>query len=148
VLHGEWNETVISQASFRGQQLSLANLPPYMPNKSTAWIGRENGWLYRVEMESTKKVQGSTTKFTLEFLDPQIGVELPETYFVFEPPPGVKAQDQTETMYQNLNLILQQSQTKGTASGSGSSPTGTEKSKPKAPAGSEPAAKPGLGLQP
>jgi hypothetical protein len=149
VLHGEWNETVISQASFRGQQLSLAKLPPYMPNKSTAWIGRENGWLYKVEMESTQKVQGSTTKITLEFLNPQIGVELPPSTFEFEPPSGVKVQDQTETVAQRLNLFLQQTQTqtKSTSPSSGGNPPPGEKSKAKPPAGSEPA-KPALGLQP
>jgi hypothetical protein len=148
VLHGEWNETVVSQASFRGQQLSLANLPPYMPNKSTVWIGRENGWLYKVEMESTKAVQGSTTKITLEFLNPQIGVELPESLFAFEPPAGVKPQDQTEIMHQNLTLILQQSQGPRSSPGTGGTPTGTDKTKAKSPAGAEPATKPGLGLQP
>ena len=148
VLHGQWNEAVVSQASFRGQQLSLANLPPYLPNMSTVWIGREDGWLYKVEMESTKKIQGSTTKITLEFLDPQIGVELPPSLFVFEPPAGVKPQDETERMFQNLNLILQQSQGTRGSSGPGGTSTGTDKSKSKSPSKAEPATKPGLGLQP
>jgi len=148
VLHGLWNETVVSQSSYRGQQLSLANLPPYMPNKSTVWIGREDGWLYKVEMESTQKIQGSTTKITLEFLDPQIGVALPDSLFAFEPPPGVKPQDQTEIMVQNLNLVLQQSQAPRGSSAPGGAPAGSEKSKSKTPPATEPATKPGLGLQP
>jgi hypothetical protein len=119
-----------------------------MPNKSTAWIGRENGWLYKVEMESTQKVQGSATKMTLEFLNPQIGVDLPAATFEFEPPAGVKVHDQTETMSQRLNLFLQQTQPKSTSPASGGTPAGSDKSKAKAPPGSEPAAKPALGLQP
>lgn len=151
LLHGQWREDVINQASFRGQQLSLANLPPFMPNKSSVWIGREDGWLYKVELESTKKVLGSTTKITLEFLDPQIGVELPESLFIFEPPAGVRALDQTDAMFQNLNLILQQSQGTRTAASptSTGNPTGDEKSKTKSSSpGSEPTKKPGVGLQP
>jgi hypothetical protein len=82
-------------------------------------------------------------------LNPQIGVELPPSTFEFEPPAGVKIQDQTETIAQRLNLFLQQTQTqtKSTSPSSGS-PSGSEKSKAKPPAGSEPAAKPALGLQP
>jgi hypothetical protein len=113
VLHGAWREAAISQSQFRGQQLSLAKLPtqfPYVPSKSTVWIGRDDGWLHKVELEGSKKVQGSVTKITFEFLNPRVDVDIPESLFAFEPPAGVKAEDQTESMVQRLNLILQQGQ--------------------------------------
>ena len=148
VLHGQWLEKVISQSSFRGQQLSLANLPPFMPSKVTAWIGRETGWLHKVEMESAKKVQGSTTKITLEFLNPQIGVQFPDSFFVFEPPAGVHMDDQTEGMYQRLNLLLQQ-QSSSTRSSTGSTGAGDEKAKPKSSSIElGPTEKPATGLKP
>ncbi|GEM_PF-3950490 len=110
VLEGGWKEDVIGRTVFRGQQLSMGNLPSYVPNKTTLWIGREDGWPHRVRMESEKKTQGSKTVVTLEFLNPQIGVDLPESLFFFEPPSGVRPDDQTETLYQQLNTILQQQQ--------------------------------------
>jgi hypothetical protein len=110
VLEGGWKEDVIGRTVFRGQQLSMANLPSYVPSKTTLWIGREDGWPHRVRMESEKKAQGSKTVVTLEFLNPQIGVDLPESLFIFEPPSGIRPEDQTESLYQTLNTILQQQQ--------------------------------------
>ena len=150
VMNGQWEEKVMSQASFRGQPLSASELPikhPYIPSKITLWIGREDGWLHKVEMEGSKKVQGALTKVTLEFLDPQIGVQLPESMFAFEPPAGVKPKDQTDFLSQRLNLYLQQSPSTKTPAGSSSS-TG-EKSKTKSSANEpEPATKSGSGEKP
>lgn len=120
VLDGQWREEAISQASYRGQALSLANLPPHIPNKTTLWIGQEDGWPYKFRMESTKKIQGFMTVITLEFLNPQIGVELPESLFMFEPPSGVRVEDQTDLLNQTLNSVLQAGQDTGARSkGSG-----------------------------
>ncbi len=156
VLHGQWREEVINQATFRGQQLSFADLPtryPFIPNKSTVWIGREDGWLHKVEMESHKKVLGTTTKITVEFLNPQIGVDLPESLFIFEPPSGIRIEDQTDTLYQQLNLILQQTQASGQTKKAGDATPGStsaaDKSKAKSSASpTEPSPKKGIGLQP
>jgi hypothetical protein len=136
VLHGEWREEVLNQSSFRGQQLNLARMP-YIPSKSTVWIGRDDGWLHKLELEGSRKVQGTITKITFEFLDPQIDVDLPASMFAFEPPSGVRAEDQTDLMYQRLSIILQRSQ--GTekrqtgGSGTGSTPADATKAKASPP---------------
>lgn len=113
VFHGQWRDEVISQSAFRGQQLSAAKLNSqfqFIPNKSTLWVGRDDGWLHKVEFEGSKKVQGSVTKITFEFLNPQIDVDLPDSTFAYEPPAGVHMEDQTDVMYQRLGLLLQQNQ--------------------------------------
>jgi hypothetical protein len=131
VLDGHWREEAISQTAFRGQQLSLANLPPYIPNKTMIWIGREDGWPYRVRMESNKKVQGSATSLTIEFQDPQMSVELPESLFVFEPPSGLRVEDQTDSIYQQLNSFMQQMQDTAAKPRVNSSATSPLETKPK-----------------
>ena len=137
VLSGQWREEAISQSSFRGQQLSLSKLPPYMPSKCTVWIGKEDGWLYKLELESVKKVQGSLTKMTLEFLNPRLGCDLPDTLFAFEPPEGVRAEDQTEVIYQRLSAVLQQATTRSSTSQTSAPESGTDvlRSRPAAGAG-------------
>lgn len=143
VLHGHWREDAIGQANFRGQPLSLANLPAYVPDKTTVWIGKEDGWPYRLKLESTKKFQGAMTTVTVDFANPQIGVELPDSVFDFEPPPGVTAQDQTETWVQQLSALMRQADAaaqkdKEKASGGGSAgvPLGN---KPPVPPSTKPA---------
>jgi hypothetical protein len=143
VLHGHWREEAISQTAFRGQQLSLAKLPtqfPFIPSECTLWIGREDGWLHKVELEGTKKVQGSVTRVTFEFLNPRIDVDLPESLFAFEPPTDVRVEDQTEVMYQRLGVILQQSQSsdRRPAGTEAAGAAGADASKPKAAASTTP----------
>jgi outer membrane lipoprotein-sorting protein len=148
VLNGQWREEAISQASFRGQPVNLSTMP-HIPNKTTLWIGRDNGWPYRVRMESTKKVLGTATTITFEFSNPEIGVQLPESLFAFEPPTGVQPTDQTQYMYQQLSLIMeQQSQAakQQPAGGTGGAPSG-DKAKA-GETGAEPAGKKPLGLTP
>jgi hypothetical protein len=119
-LQGRWREEAINQVTFRGQQLSLANLPGYIPDKCTVWIGRDDGWPHRVRLESSKKVQGSTTVVTLEFLNPELDAELSEEIFFFQPPADVSPIDQTDVLYEQLTGYLQAQQAakaKGAAEG-------------------------------
>jgi hypothetical protein len=152
VLHGQWREEVISQSAFRGEQLSLAKLPtrfPYVPSKSTIWIGREDGWLHKLELEGSKKMQGSVTKITFEFLNPQVEVDLPDAMFAYEPPAGVHVEDQTDLMYQRLGVILQQSQNTEKRPADAAAPTpATDSTKKATPATGQPPAKVGIGAPP
>jgi hypothetical protein len=110
LLRGHWRDEALAQVPFRGQQASASNLPWYMPSNVVVWIGRDNGWPYRIEMQSVKKAQGMPTKITLEFLNPQIGVELPESTFAFEPPTTPEAVDLSDTICKNLENVIQQAE--------------------------------------
>ena len=110
ILHGHWREEALAQVPFRGQKASPTNLPAYMPGTITVWIGRETGWPHRVDMESSKKDSGTPTLVKLEFLTPQIGVELPDSLFTFDPPAGVEPFDQSDFIRKQLNTLIEQSE--------------------------------------
>ena len=138
VLRGVWREDAIGQATIRGQPLSLSNLPPYIPDKSTVWIGRENGWPYRMKLETTKKFQGGVTSVTVEFLNPEIDVDLPDSLFEFQPPAGVAPLDQTELLVQQLTAVLRQAEQatqkeKAPSGGAGSTPSKPQSAPAKSP---------------
>ncbi|MBI3462316.1 MAG: hypothetical protein HY000_04550, partial [Planctomycetes bacterium] len=126
-------EDAIGQASIRGQPLSLTNLPPYIPEKSTVWIGQTDGWPYRLKLESTKKFQGGTTAITVEFLNPQIGVELPDSLFEFQLPPGVSPLDGTEVLVQQLTSVLRQAEQATQKEKASPGSPGPNQSKPQSP---------------
>ncbi len=145
VLHGTWTDEALAKSTFRGQQLTMANLPQQIPDKSTVWLGQKDGWPYKIRLESSKKGQSSPTVITIEFLRPMIDVDLPESLFTFEPPAGVKVEDLTDSLYRGLNAILQQPeqvQPSGERSkdspigiSPGSAETGKPKGNPVAPKG-------------
>ena len=109
VLHGSWKEEAFNGVSVHRRPVTLATLPPFVPSKSTLWIDRSTGWPYRFEFRSDRDAENETeTVIQLEFLNPRIGVELPKSQFVFEPPPDVEPRDRTDQICQQLTRALRQ----------------------------------------
>jgi len=131
VLHSRWKPGVLDGRLVQGRPLDSSNLPPFIPSRCTVWIGKENGWLYKVEMRgaglqpqpaqppqkkpaaksgtATTPAAGSSEPealFVVEFLDPQFDKDVPQSAFRFEPPKEVEIRDITEVLAQQLEAVL------------------------------------------
>lgn len=126
ILKGTWRDEVLNPtgSGARGQKPTITQMPAHIPSKTTLWLGKEDGWPHRMLLESAKKGATPPTVITLEFLNPQIGGELPASLFAIELPADVKSHDQTPDYKRMLTALLQkfeqdQKQEKAPKSGGG-----------------------------
>lgn len=106
------------------------SLPAYIPSQATLWIGKDNGWPYKVILagrapsilqEDTRrlgadgrllgaqaaiqKVQPS--RIVLTYSNVKLNPDLKLDEFVFQAPPGTPVEDNTEALVSGLEQALQ-----------------------------------------
>lgn len=127
VLRGEWKDR--SGLAPNSQPLPpTVALPPYVPSLVVLWVGKDNGWPYKLKlvgrvpamvMETRKKGQdgqyiGSKssiqqvkkTDITLEYRNVKLNPSLSTDEFVFQPPPSAKVEDQTQSLVAALDNYI------------------------------------------
>jgi hypothetical protein len=122
VLAGRWNEERLGQRrrpeessspvpaspAPATERFSLANLPPEVPTAVTVWVGREQPWIYRVELVAERAPKDRPTHVVLELSKPRINEPLDAKLFSYRPPKEVKVLDRTGLVVEQLQLVLQQ----------------------------------------
>ena len=132
VIRGRWKDTEQAKGQPGQPNTQPAGpLPPYMPSLVSVWVGKENGWPYKLIlqgralsiMERAKKQQQvgpdgrpvgraeappneRPSKITLTYTGLKLNPQLDPTLFAFQPPPNVRVDDQTEKMVGELQTVL------------------------------------------
>lgn len=130
VFRGRWSDVTKLVAPGQGAIREGAALPPYVPSIVTVFIGEENGWPYRVEMEgkipvgldrrdermldptgrpigrksSTPKADPS--KLTIVYKNVVLNPTLDDRMFAFSPPNTLQVRDDTEDVAVRLEQAI------------------------------------------
>jgi hypothetical protein len=104
-------------------------MPPYIPSDATLYLGKDDGWPYKLvllgrkpsavydtrplgpdgqRIGSRNSIQTvDPTNITLVYTDVQINPKIRIEDFVFQAPGGVPVEDGTETMVKQLDQVIQ-----------------------------------------
>jgi len=130
-------------------QQQLAPLPSFVPSLVTVYLGHEDGWPYKVVlvgrqpsilMEDTRPIGpdgrrlGSikliqkplVTRMELIYSDVTLNPSLKDTDFAFQAPTGVRVEDGTEAVLDNLEKAIQSKIAQKKAEGAGAEGAGAE----------------------
>ena len=100
ILQGQWKPPVVATLNPGGDPNQL---PPYIPDLIRIYLDEETGFPLRIMY--LKKIPDRDTLrslLTLDFLDPQVGQELPSQEFVFVPPSQPQPIELTHQYLQQL----------------------------------------------
>ncbi len=128
VLHGSWKsrQGLVAPDGRAVKQAGL--LPPYIPSDALLYIGKENGWPYKLSLSgrqptalldtrrkgpdgryigSKSSIETVTpTKIVLEYSDVKLNVAIQLNEFVFQAPPAASVEDNTEMMVRALDNAI------------------------------------------
>ena len=128
LLRGTWKDRDGLTGPDQQPLAPTASLPAYIPSLATVWIGKEDGWPYKVVLvgkvpsmlqeeprqlgadgrpKAVQKVQPS--RIVLTYSNVQLNTALKPEEFAFQAPPGVRVDDNTDGL---LNLLEQTLQTR------------------------------------
>jgi len=123
ILRGTWKDRDGLTGPDQQPLAPTASLPAYIPSLATVWIGKEDGWPYKVVLvgkvpsmlqedtrqlgadgrpKAVQKVQPS--RLVLTYSNVQLNTTLKPEEFAFQAPPGVVVNDNTVNL---LNLLEQ-----------------------------------------
>ena len=126
ILRGTWKDREGLIGPDQQPLPPTASLPAYIPSLATVWIGKEDGWPYKVVLvgkvpsmlqedsrqlgadgrpKATQKVQPS--RIILTYSNVQLNATLKPEEFAFQAPPGVRVDDNTEALLNALEQTLQ-----------------------------------------
>jgi hypothetical protein len=128
ILHGSWR----SRQGLTGpdgrpvQQIGM--LPPYIPSNILLYLGKEDGWPYKLSLwgkqptivyDTRKKGPDgryigskssietvAPTKIVLEYSDVKLNVAIPVNEFVFQAPSSASVEDNTEMWVRGLDQAI------------------------------------------
>src|SRR4051812_45931764 len=112
VLRGTWKDSKTPVLPGGGTVALPGPLPPYVPSLVTLYLGKDDGWPYKIVfegrlptgLEKKKKIEqpvldpsgrpiaqkltkeGRPSKITLEYTNVKLNVAIPEETFAFAPP--------------------------------------------------------------
>jgi len=129
VFRGDWRSREGLVGPNQQPMPALAPLPAYMPSVVTLSIGKDDGWPYKVMLQGRKptvvidtrgrgpdgrpigsksSIQDVTpTKIALEYKNVKLNPELSIDEFVFQPPPDVRTDDNTQQFVASLDQAIQ-----------------------------------------
>ncbi len=126
ILRGTWKDREGLIGPDQQPLAPTASLPAYIPSLATVWIGKEDGWPYKVVLvgkvpsmlqddsrqlgadgrpKAIQKVQPS--RIILTYSNVQLNTPLKPEEFAFQAPPGVHVDDNTEALLSVLEQTLQ-----------------------------------------
>ena len=126
ILRGTWKDREGLIGPDQQPLSPTATLPAYIPSLATVWIGKEDGWPYKVVLvgrapsilqeegrqlgadgrpKAVQKAQPS--RITLTYSNVQLNPPLKPEEFAFQAPPGVRVDDNTEALLNMLEQTLQ-----------------------------------------
>ncbi len=128
IFHGSWRsrQGLIAPDGRNVQQIGM--LPPYIPTDALLYVGKEDGWPYKLRLsgrppttvfDTRKKGPDgryigskssietvAPTKIVLEYSDVKLNVAIQVNEFVFQPPPAASVEDNTEMMVRALEQAI------------------------------------------
>ena len=126
ILRGTWKDREGLVGPDQQTLSPTATLPAYIPSLATLWIGKEDGWPYKVVLvgrvpsmlqqdvrqlgvdgrpKAVPKVQPS--RIVLTYSNVQLNTTLKPEEFAFQAPPGAHVDDSTDTLLNGLEQTLQ-----------------------------------------
>jgi outer membrane lipoprotein-sorting protein len=128
--HGTWKSR--QGLAFNSQPVNpIGPLPPYIPMDATLYLGKDDGWPYKLilqgretsDMADTRKkgpdgkIIGSKasrekvprTKITMTYSNVKLNAAIRQDEFVFQPPANASVADDTESLLKTLDRALEAS---------------------------------------
>jgi hypothetical protein len=128
ILRGEWKDRKGLTGPDQRQVNATGMLPPYIPKLVVLYLGRDDGWPYKLELLGQKQSAvwdtrkegpdgrkiGSRssiepvdpTKILLEYTDVKLNPSLDISQFAFQPPSTAPVEDGTEMIVKQLDSII------------------------------------------
>ena len=128
ILHGSWKNRQGLTGPDGRPVPQVGMLPPYIPSDALLYLGKEDGWPYKLSLEGRQPTSlfdtrkkgpdgryiGSKssietvapTKVVLEYADVKLNVGIQLNEFVFQAPPAASVEDNTEMMVRALDQAI------------------------------------------